>query len=524
VYEQLTELKQTGTVEEYITEFEYLTAQIPKLPDKQFRGYFLHGLKTEIRGKVRSLAALGDLTRTKILQVTRAVEKEVRGSGLGYNRGPKPGNGSFRSGSQGTGKGGSDWIMVKGKEVGQSGGERSIGPKGANQAQNERRGGGMRDRGFTRLSYQELMERKQKGQCFKCKGPFTPTHQCPEKHLRVLIVDDVEGDESEPRIMAVEVEDSDDEEKGEMCMLDLNHMAYENHHTVKFQGEIHGVPVLILVDSGATHNFISQKLVHKMEWPTIDTPQMTIKLGDGSQTFTSGVCRELKMCIGSFELMPQMHLFELGGVDVVLGIEWLQTLGDTIMNWRKQTMSFWSNREWVTLQGIERCKTPMVALQSILSKPKLSNRGILYEMEKSELSAVGQELTEAQKKEMNAMLQQFASVFKEPSGLPPRRNKEHAINLVKDHQAVNVRPYRYPHHHKNEIERQVQEMLEAGIIRPSTSSFSSPVILVKKKDQSWRMCIDYRALNKVTIPDKFPIPVIEELLDELHCKTQDFIV
>lgn len=73
VYEQLTELKQTGTMEEYITEFEYLTAQIPKLPEKQFRGYFLHGLKTEIKGKVRSLAVMGELSRAKLLQVTRAV-------------------------------------------------------------------------------------------------------------------------------------------------------------------------------------------------------------------------------------------------------------------------------------------------------------------------------------------------------------------------------------------------------------------------------------------------------------------
>ncbi|MCI08539.1 hypothetical protein A2U01_0029616, partial [Trifolium medium] len=76
VYEQLTDLKQEGTVEEYITEFEYLIAQIPKLPEKQFCGYFLHGLKSEIRGKVRSLAAMGEMNRTKLLQVTRAVERE----------------------------------------------------------------------------------------------------------------------------------------------------------------------------------------------------------------------------------------------------------------------------------------------------------------------------------------------------------------------------------------------------------------------------------------------------------------
>ncbi|PNX70804.1 hypothetical protein L195_g057760, partial [Trifolium pratense] len=209
-----------------------------------------------------------------------------------------------------------------------------------------------------------------------------------------------------------------------------------------------------------------------------------------------------------------VHLFELGGIDVVLGIEWLKTLGDMIVNWHQQTMSFWSNKRWVTLKGIDGAGG-LGALQSLLCKTKLKSQGVLWGL-KNEEHEVEEKLTDMQQKELEGLLQRYQSVFNEPTGLPPRRNKEHAINLVENHSAVNVRPYRYPYHHKNEIERQVQEMLAAGIIRQSTSSFSSPVILVKKKDNTWRMCIDYRALNKVTIPDKFPIPVIEELLDELH--------
>ena len=80
---------------------------------------------------------------------------------------------------------------------------------------------------------------------------------------------------------------------------------------------------------------------------------------------------------------------------------------------------------------------------------------------------------------------------------------------------VNSKPYRYSPLHKDEIERQVKELLAAGLITPSTSPYASPVLLVQKKDGSWRFCVDYRRLNDITIKNRFPMPLVDEILDEL---------
>ena len=92
-------------------------------------------------------------------------------------------------------------------------------------------------------------------------------------------------------------------------------------------------------------------------------------------------------------------------------------------------------------------------------------------------------------------------MFETPKGLPPIRDHDHAIHFIPGSFPPNIRPYRYPYAQKSEIEHMVAKMLEASIIQPSQSSFSAPVVLVHKKDGSWRMCPDYRELNKLTIKE-----------------------
>lgn len=122
----------------------------------------------------------------------------------------------------------------------------------------------------------------------------------------------------------------------------------------------------------------------------------------------------------------------------------------------------------------------------------------------------------AQESALQQLLDKYTSIFDEPQGLPPLRKYSHRILLEQGTDPIVVQPYRYPHAQKDEIERQCHDMLTKGLIRHNTSPFSSPVLLVKKADDTWRFCVDYQALNAKTIKDKFRIPVIDELLDELH--------
>jgi len=113
--------------------------------------------------------------------------------------------------------------------------------------------------------------------------------------------------------------------------------------------------------------------------------------------------------------------------------------------------------------------------------------------------------------DLQNVVDNHSKVFETPKGLPTIHDHDHAIHLIPGSVPPNIKPYRYTYAQKSEIECMVAKMLEVGIIQPSQSSFSAPVVLVHKKDGSWCMCPDYRELNKLIINDKFPIPAIDKL-------------
>lgn len=107
---------------------------------------------------------------------------------------------------------------------------------------------------------------------------------------------------------------------------------------------------------------------------------------------------------------------------------------------------------------------------------------------------------------LNMLLAEYEELFVGPNSLPPKRTLDHSINLKPNSEPINVRSYKYPPHQKTEIERMVKEMLQQSLIKQSQSPYASLVLLVKKKDGSWRFCVDYRQFNALTIKDKFPYP------------------
>ncbi|MCH80169.1 transposon Tf2-1 polyprotein, partial [Trifolium medium] len=297
-------------------------------------------------------------------------------------------------------------------------------------------------------------------------------------------------------------------EPAQMAQLGLHTMnGSHTAHTMRVVGSIDTHPVHILVDGGSSLNFIKTNIAHSLGLTVSPSPTLKVLVGNGA---------ELNSTKGSIFTMD-LYLLDLSGPDIVLGTPWLKGLGPIMMDYTQLTMQFNRDSQPITLHGETGPIPSSITFNQFKHLAKHEPYTQLFSLHLSESSAEPHppSLPTHQNSQIKLLLTKFSNLFTEPSHLPPKRFTDHAIPLLPNAPPVNVRPYRYPHHQKLEIESQISKLMANGWIRPSNSPFSSPVLLLRKKDGTWRMCVDYRALNALTIKDRFPLPTIDELLDEL---------
>jgi hypothetical protein len=176
-------------------------------------------------------------------------------------------------------------------------------------------------------------------------------------------------------------------------------------------------------------------------------------------------------------------------------------------------MKFSLEGKEIELRGITLKPDKVISSNDMTKLLKNGHQGIIVQLCSLDVQTYKPSIPQ----DLQRIIDNHSKVFEDiPKGLAPTQNHDHEIHPIPGSAPPNIRPYRYPYAQKSEIERMVEEMLEDGIIRPIQGSYSAPVVMVFKKYSSWRMCPNYRELNKITIKDKFPIPVIDELVDELH--------
>ncbi|KAI3756929.1 hypothetical protein L6452_04461 [Arctium lappa] len=323
--------------------------------------------------------------------------------------------------------------------------------------------------------------------------------------------------DTEPSGATAETEDSI--ETGDVsCLYSL--VGHGSPHSLQLWGTISSTEVHVLIDNGSTHNFVQPSLIEQLKLPITPTKPFQVSIGSGATLLCDHVCAQVNLTLQGLTINVDLFVLPMQGAEVVLGIQWLQKLGKVTHDYAHQTMEFAVNNKKHRLKGDDALPFKKIGfhqMQALLDTDEIYG---VYEFHKLQPDQAKNDATTSETAtpihpEIDALLDRYQELFAEPNSLPPHRVFDHRIHLFPNTKPVNVRPYRYPHYQKAEMEKLVKEMLDQGIIQFSHSPFSSPVLLVKKKDGNYRFCVDYRALNVVTVKDKFPIPTADEMFDEL---------
>ncbi|GJQ93120.1 putative reverse transcriptase domain-containing protein [Tanacetum coccineum] len=266
----------------------------------------------------------------------------------------------------------------------------------------------------------------------------------------------------------------------------------------------------ILFDSGSDRSFVNTRFSSLLDIKPIKIEHSyEVKLADGRvvsmNTVLKGCTLSLVNHIFEINLMP----IDLGTFDIIIGMDWL-VKHDTVIVCGEKVVRIPHGNKMLTVEG-DKGGSRLKIIPCIKAHKYVEQGCHLF------LAHVTKKKSKEKRMEEVPVIRNFPEVFPEElPRLPPPRQAEFRIDLVSRAAPIARAPYILAPFEMKELSIQLQELLEKGFIRPSSSPWGEPVLFVKKKDGSFRMCIDYRELNKLTIKNRYPLPRIDDLFDQLQ--------
>ncbi|CAA7036596.1 unnamed protein product [Microthlaspi erraticum] len=237
-----------------------------------------------------------------------------------------------------------------------------------------------------------------------------------------------------------------------------------------------------------------------------------VKVAGGGFLSTLGRARGVEIEIAGQSMPADLVISPVELYDVILGMDWLSHYRVHLDCYRGRVV-FERDAGRLVYQGVRPTSGSIVI--SAIQAEQLLVRGCEAYLATISMSESGAGVVMGDIE----VVQDFEDVFQSLKGLPPSRSDPFTIELEPGTAPISKTPYRMAPAELAELKKQIEDLLSKGFIRPSVSPWGAPVLFVKKKDGSFRLCIDYRGLNRVTVKNRYPLPRIDELLDQLRGAT-----
>ncbi|VFR01482.1 unnamed protein product [Cuscuta campestris] len=284
-------------------------------------------------------------------------------------------------------------------------------------------------------------ERNKKGLCWYCDEKYTPAHNCRRRFLLLMGPDD-EDSEPEPPPAADLVDDAP------IILGDISTMhslaGSPSPRALKVAGSVNSAVVQVLLDSGSTHNFIHPTVAKRLALVLHPVTPFRVYVGDGDSLRCSYSCPGTPLRLQGHLFDVDLYLLEIHGPDIVLGVQWLQTLGKVSHDYATMTMEFVWKGETIILRG-DTVEPRPISYGRLCSLARDAVSCDLYELTTASLDSTVTEDGPALPTDLppaaRSLLQTHARLFGLPSGLPPARVWDHCIHLVPGAKPINVRPY-----------------------------------------------------------------------------------